>query len=209
MSTFNESFYTTDFDQQMMDFIESKYEIENPELEWTTTHSTLAHGSGLDSFWTEDINTPNDYSEQGYTLLTKQQFKEKIGMPVDKSATEKKTFTKKDLVDGMFVKTRNCGTYLKLGELLLQGEGFLYLDDYDENLIDIRDVDKGFDIIEVLTPNKPTNLNTYLGGYNSDSIWKRTTPKSEKVLKLEKLIKLHEEQLEAANKLLAEELNNV
>ena len=39
--SFNESFYTTDFDQDMMDFIESKYEIENPELEWITAHSTV------------------------------------------------------------------------------------------------------------------------------------------------------------------------
>ena len=192
-------FHTIDFDQEMLDFIKQNFitdEVCNLRDDF------LNYDPSLGYFWTAN----STYT--GWLTLTKQQFKEKIGMPQD-NIVEESTFGKKDLVDGMFVKTRDCGTYLKLGELLLQGEGFLYLDDYDENLIDIRDADKGFDIIEVLTPNKPTNLNTYLGGYNSDSIWKRTPPKSEKVIKLEQLIAMQEEQLEATKKLLAEELNNV
>ena len=165
--------------------------------------------SGLDSFWTEDINTPNDYSEQGYTLLTKQQFKEKIGMPMDKPTTEKKTFTKKDLVDGMFVKTRNGEINIVIGDIVCDNTGFLDIEqEYDVYLVASGDFEE-LDIMEVLVKDSNQPLHKYLSGEGLKSVWKRTPPKSEKVIRLEKLITMHEEQLEATKKLLAEELDNV
>lgn len=208
MGVFNESFYTTDFDQQMMDFIKeiSDYEVDN-QGNWREYHSILAYGKGLDLFWT-DNNRLDSYPSDA--LLTKQQFKEKIGMPMDKPATEKKTFTKKDLVGGMFVKTRNGEINIVIGDIACDNTGFLYLkEEYNEDMLDIvsDEGDDEYDIIEVFVKDSEQRLHEYLSGKGLKSIWKRTPTKSEKVIKLEKLIAMHEEQLEATKKLLAEELS--
>lgn len=156
MGISNESFYTTDFDQKMMDFIESRFKIENPN---------------------------NNRKEE--------------------------TFTKKDLVDGMFVKTRNGEINIVIGDIVCDNTGFLDIEqEYDVYLVASGDFEE-LDIMEVLVKDSNQPLHKYLSGEGLKSVWKRTPPKSEKVIRLEKLITMHEEQLEATKKLLAEELDNV
>ena len=214
MKSFSESFYTTDFDKEMLAFIEnSDYEIEDYKLAWDVSHTVLAHADLLGGFWTEDTSThEDDYLDSGYTLLTKQQFKEKIGMPKDNIVTEDTTFGKNDLVDGMFVKCRNEEIHILLGDIACDNTGFLDIEqEYDEAMLYLgasEDFEE-FDIMEVLVKDSNQPLHKYLLGEGLKSIWKRTPPKSEKVIKLEKLIMMYEEQLEATKKLLAEELGNV
>ena len=209
MSTFDKSFYTTDFDQEMMDFIEgnSGFKIEDEFLHWHDYHNILAYGAGRGAFWTESAAL-DVYRTS--TPLTKQQFKEKIGMPMESPVTEETTFGKKDLVDGMFVKCRNGEIHVVLGDIACDDSGFLDLEqEYDEEMLYLgasEDFEE-FDIMEVFVKYSNLPLHEYLSGEGLKSIWKRTPPKSEKVIKLEKLIRMHEEQLEATKKLLAEELS--
>lgn len=128
-------------------------------------------------------------------------------MPKD-NIVEEGTFGKKDLVDGMFVKCRNGEVFLKLGNTLHNLTGYLQLSELDDKLLDVER-DEEWDIIEVLSAegvegSLPRIFDKEQG---LKSIWKRTPPKSEKVIKLEELIRMHEEQLEATKKLLAEELS--
>lgn len=89
---FDESFYTDDFDQEMMDFIEDNFAITGLKEEWVKGEEFLKYGVGCNYFWTSYI--------KGGEYLTKQQFKEKIGMTT-------KQFTKLDLQDGDVCHTAN------------------------------------------------------------------------------------------------------
>tara|TARA_R110002012_G_scaffold49804_2_gene128790 strand:- start:46216 stop:46851 length:636 start_codon:yes stop_codon:yes gene_type:complete len=211
MNTFNESFYTTDFDQDMMDFIESKYKVS--DIQWVLDSAELVYGESNNYFLTNDTGRGDSSCTQYrsyYKGLTKQQFKGKIGMPMDKPATEKKTFTKKDLVDGMFVKFRDEDQYrLVLSGNLHGKDGFCPLDEFTEAMRFGHGEGDSSDIVEVLVSDSTCDLGSNHEGFGLESIWKRTPPKSEKVIKLEKLILMQEEQLEATKKLLADELDNV
>lgn len=72
---FDEQFYTDDFDQEILDFITSKgwglkSEYSNkPNL----SDNYLVYGKGTNRFWTSHFN-------DGFLKLTKEEFKEKIGM---------------------------------------------------------------------------------------------------------------------------------
>lgn len=92
MSLFSEDFYTDDFDQEMLDWIKSNLKISQIQGEWDVSHTKLEYYNtkGIDYFWTSNCTSHE-------TKLTKQQFKEKIGMVT-------KQFTIADLKDGMVVE---------------------------------------------------------------------------------------------------------
>ena len=209
MKSFNESFYTTDFDKEMIDFITSVYEVS--DLQWDSNGDELVYGTGNGYFWTNTF--PNHRPARtilywGSEPLTKQQFKEKIGMPQD-NIVEESTFGKKDLVDGMFVKTRSGEIHVVIGGCAHDNTGWMDLEEeFYENLLENSD-NTDLDIVEVFIKERSFSLTKHFAGDGLTSIWKRTPPKSIKVINLEKLITMHEEQLEATKKLLAEELNNV
>lgn len=71
---FDESFCTNDYDQKMVDYITENF--GEFELEYKLFEGYLKYGVILDKFWTSD-------SQVHCKVLTKQQFKEKIGM-IDK-----------------------------------------------------------------------------------------------------------------------------
>ena len=211
MKTFNENFYTEDYDQEMLDFIENNISrVEsNPTNTQISNGTELVYGNGLKEFW---VNKENyTAANSSFNKLTKEEFKRKIGMPTkeiimeNETLQEQATFGKKDLVDGMFVKIRNGEIFLKLGNNLNNLKGYLEFSGLDEQLLD-AERDEEWDIVEVFSPEEETTLASYFRGNGLTSIWKRTPPRSEKVIKLEKLILMHEEQLEATKKLLEEEL---
>ncbi len=68
---FDESFCTSDYDQEMLDFI--KKNLRGVKLEYEAFKGYLKYGKLLNAFWTSPLVYP-------CKVLTKQQFKEKIGM---------------------------------------------------------------------------------------------------------------------------------
>lgn len=117
MCYFNERFYTDDFDQEMMNFVVTKYSRAKQDWCWDKNQNFLVYGFSNNYFWTEDSNINSD---KDYKYLTKQQFKEKIGMTT-------KTFTKADLKDGMRLINRDGNTYYLLGRNLLTYNPDAYL----------------------------------------------------------------------------------
>lgn len=155
---FDGEFYTSDFDQSMMDFVADKY--GKSPFRWEVGHLYLKYGVGNNYFWTSDI----DY--EGMQKLTKQQFKEKIGMTT-------KQFTKADLVAGMLITLRNGYTYTLKSCLnrMERAEGFMEMGDYLEDFTH-KDECSGWDIVNIVYPTQ---------------VWKRTPPKTESQIQLEKL----------------------
>lgn len=210
MKTFDENFYTEDYDQEMLDFIDSNYTADKSVRGWSNLDLILFYSSWDNDFYL----APDDTDDPTYNKLTKAEFKQKIGMPTEETLMEKETvqeqatFGKKDLVDGMFVKCRNGNVFMKLGNTLNSLTGYLELDVYTDTLLEGESEDD-WDIVEVYqTKGKECSLTRMLEKRQGlIPIWKRTPPKSEKVIKLKKLILLHEEQLEATKKLLEEELS--
>lgn len=127
---FDENFYTTDFDKEMMDFIESTYKCGN--LQWNYNGNELVYGSGIDYFWTNSFPVNSSITEyQEARELTKQQFKDKISMvdnnnpsesvtePVVESDDELEVLSYQDIIDKC--KTTNTN-------LVITGEGVYILD---------------------------------------------------------------------------------
>ena len=204
--SFNESFYTEDYDQGMLDFIEMNYNVNTL---WSLEDMFLNYTPTLDCFWT------NNYKASHFGDITKEQFKAKIGMLTEETAMENQTvqeqatFGKKDLVDGMFVKCRNGEIHIVIGTCAQNNNGWMDLgNEFTEGLLENSDI-TNLDIVEVFVKEKNLPLVKHFVGAGLKSIWKRTPPKSEKVIKLEELILMHEGQLEATKKLLEEELVNV
>lgn len=83
MQLFNEGFYTEDFDQEMFDFIKAQgwsLDGETGLVKASLSALHLYYGTGIEGFWTD--NDENDLED--YEHLTKQQFKEKVGMSTPK-----------------------------------------------------------------------------------------------------------------------------
>lgn len=176
MSLFNENFYTDDFDQEMIDYVRNLGSISKRSgvdyLE--TKYKYLKYGSSCDYFWTNNITITLDE----YNYLTKQQFREKVGMT-------QKQFTKADLKDGMVVKYRGSSNGLSLANsqkglrLMVAGfaiseDSFNEIDAYSDELIYAPQ--KSFNIDEVF------NVVSLCGGLQNienwklKSIWKRPEP---------------------------------
>lgn len=87
MKQFDDSFYTDDFDQEMLDWlikedytvVSGNSKLESPDA----SDNCLAYGKIFEYFWTGSL------SPSTFKHLTKQQFKDKIGMPDTKTNQEK------------------------------------------------------------------------------------------------------------------------
>lgn len=107
MSLFKEEFYTDDYDQEMLDFIKSKYPIT--KAKWDVEEGNLVYGTGNNYFWTTGMPLVTN-------RLTKGQFKEKIGMPVkdenvqEQNDIEDNTLTKDMLKTGMIAEYKRSVT---------------------------------------------------------------------------------------------------
>ena len=97
---FNESFCTNDYDQEMLYYINENFGAV--ELEYKLFKGYLKYGVILDKFWTSD-------SQIHCKVLTKQQFKEKIGM-IDKEDKKDEMVSYKLIDKEGFIKHRLCNT---------------------------------------------------------------------------------------------------
>lgn len=74
---FDTRFCTTDFDTDMLEFIEANYPITKSG-DWGKSFKYLKYGTGNNYFWCS--NSPDGLYAH-FTRLTKQELKDKIGMP--------------------------------------------------------------------------------------------------------------------------------
>lgn len=177
MSLFNENFYTDDFDQEMLDYVRDLGStIKRSRTDYLETkYKYLKYGTSCDYFWTNNITVTLDE----YTYLTKQQFKEKIGMT-------QKQFTKADLKDGMVVKYRGdkkdredlsnkcSGLRLVVNTYLISSDNFNVLDDYDSGMS--YNNDSVFTIDEVFEASDIYGGLNNIENWTLKSIWKRPEP---------------------------------
>jgi len=92
-------------------------------------------------------------------------------------------FTKKDLIDGMVVKTREGVHYLVCGDLFIRNTGFLQIDTYNNDLTSKLFNEK--DIVAVY--NKIHSLDTLNDiEYNKKVLWKREEVKEMTIAEIEK-----------------------
>lgn len=195
MSYFNEKFYTNDFDQEMLDFVEKKYGLSKNQID--VDADFLRYGNSNDYFWTCN----GHYI--GYMKLTKQEFKQKIGMEENMTT---KQFTKADLVAGKHVFKTRSGLYnlviqaqSGLGGVNLSGkEYFGSLTSYAGDLLHLNYND--LDIVEIYELSYPDVFGCLKEKLKS--IWKREE-KTEAQIQLEKLQQQITELQAQANKLKA------
>lgn len=194
MSLFNECFYTDDFDQEMIDYVDTLGNFTNRAyIGGDSGQFYLKYGQTRDYFWASDVTPSPDFKH-----LTKQQFKERIGM-------RQKQFTKADLKDGMVVKYRggNCyadknnGLRLVLCKQFIGSDGFAQFREYSKDLL--LGNEPTFDIVEVFTVIDAGNGLDYITSWLLKSIWKREE-KSAEQLEIEKI----QAEMEQLNKRLGE-----
>jgi hypothetical protein len=188
MSYFSYRFYTDDFDQEMLDFVEKKYGLSKSHQ--SVKDDYLNYGTGNNYFWTCN-GASNVYD---FHKLTKREFKEIVGM------SDKKTFTKADLKDGMVTKYNNGDLRLVLGGSL-RGKacGWMSLGDFDDNLSHRT---FGWTIAEVFSPKSEYyNLSELFDEGRLVSIWKRPPAKTQTEIELEKLQQQIADLQAQANKL--------
>lgn len=114
--SFDENFCTDDYDQKMIDFINKNF--GEVRVEWSPLEGYLKYGIVLDKFWTSD-----SHLHCSKNILTKQQFKEKIGM-IDKVEDQGNMVSYK-LIDkkGYLASHSYNGEILHdVGSLTFQGE---------------------------------------------------------------------------------------
>lgn len=196
MTQFNESFYTDDFDQEMLDFVKENFEITDDIDEWDLTDKNLKYYTGLDYFWTGS-------STNWYTKLTKQQFKDKIGMTDKESTTQQNnTFTKDMLVSGEHVVKLRDGTYnLVMGNRIVDLGGWLLLLNHLTEDLRYAYNDEKLDVIAVYTLKKDFTLNNLEDGKELTLIWQRESPEKQKQ---REVIQTLEEDLKRVQKALEE-----
>lgn len=103
-----------------------------------------------------------------------------------------KEFTKADLNDGMVAELRNKQRYIKLGERLLNFDGWIRLNNYADNLCYV-DTAKEFDIVKVFK----VNTNMVLRDEYLEPVWKRDEVKRMTVEEMrQKLEELTGEKIE-------------
>ncbi len=192
MKSFDEGFYTSDYDQEMLDFIECNYNVD--KINGWYVSATLNYHINDNDFYICAYQGSLENNR-----LTKEEFKRKIGMITEEEkSVEKGSFSKSDLVDGMFVKFADGEYRLVLAGNLHRGEGFCPLDSFTEDLLFGHGEGDDTDIIEVLIDDGSYTLKTNLElGYGLKSIWKRPAEKTPAQLILEdlqqKMESLHEE----------------
>jgi hypothetical protein len=192
--SWDESFYTEDYDQEMLNFINSNYSVDYVNG-WKVQTSLCQRGG---EFF---VSRRNGYDKMISRELTKEEFKRKIGMVIEEEkVADKDAFSKSDLIDGMFVMCRNGDVFLKLGNTLNSLTGYLDLEVYSNTLLD-EDSEEDWDIVEVYQiEGKECTISRMLEEkHGLKSIWKRPLEKTQPQLKLEDL----QQKMEA----LQEEMN--
>ena len=113
---FDEGFCTTEHDRDIIDFIEKNFMVSSGD--WDFPSKYIVYGTGCDYFWASD----NGYSEKCRTKLTKQQFKEKIGM-IDKEDKKDDMVSYKLIDEEGFIKHRffNIDVLKKVGCGIFEG----------------------------------------------------------------------------------------
>lgn len=180
LRNWGEAFYTEDYDQEMLDFIETSYPINTL---CNLDDIFLNYAPAVGCFWTDN------YKPDHGSSMEKEEFKRKIGMVVEEGeVVGKNTFSKSDLVDGMFVSCRNGDVFTKLGNTLNSLTGYLDLEVYSNTLLD-EDSEEDWDIVEVYqTEGKECTISRMLEEkHGLNSIWKRPPEKTQSQLKLEAL----------------------
>ena len=201
MKQFNKSFYTDDFDQEMLDFVKENFKITKYDDEWDLGCKFLKYTTTLGYFRTSDF--------QGFIHLTKQQFKDKIGMTDKKQSINKETtFTKSMLVSGEHVVKLHDGTYnLVIGGRIVDESGWLSLDHLTEDLYHCYNYNSpDLDVIAVYRLNKDFTLNDLLDGKELTLIWQRESPEKQKQ---REVVQTLEEDLKRAQKALKEAKNKL
>ncbi|APC44488.1 hypothetical protein [Pseudoalteromonas phage PH357] len=187
---FADRFYTKDFDQEMLDYVKDKYIFwENEDYPFTVNEDTTVLRYDSECFIVTWVKEGNE--------LTKEQFKERIGMP----NTASNTVTKDMLKTGMIIKHHDAygGTSLAM-VLLNTADGDIFAGKtwgvLDNNLAHI---------IEVYQPRaNKYYLNGgdgYDEGINLDGctlIWERKSPEQ---LEIDKLQSEVDERLKRINEL--------
>lgn len=99
-------------------------------------------------------------------------------------------FSKSDLRSGMVVETRGEGNWLVVNNTLINGDGWLNLDKYDEDLIKIGNswgsIDRQFDIMKVFKIQEGWNCTTDGIKNPEDLIWKREEIKEMTIEEIQK-----------------------
>lgn len=168
MSLFNECFYTDDFDQEMIDYVDTLGNFTaRCYIGRYSGWSYLKYGTANNYFWASNATPTSEYK-----YLTKQQFKERIGMT-------QKQFTKSDLKTGMVVKHRGgcCysnkygGLNLVVKDSFIQADEFCLICNYNQDLTseDFTELDI-VEVFEVL--QSQYNLKN-ITSWKLKSIWKR------------------------------------
>jgi len=172
MKKFNEHFWTDDYDQEMLDFIKDNYNIWEDDL----FPFSLSTGKKVLRYDEEKVFVVTCFEIGEY--LTKQEFKEKIGM------TNKDTFTKGDLVAGKHVVVYRSGhrRVVMYNGCLSGVDGNSNLENYNNELE--HDRNSSMDIIEVYEICSNSLLKDLVERKNLKLVWKRTE-KSEAQLQYE------------------------
>lgn len=192
MESFEEGFYTEDYDQEMLDFIKKNYTINH--VNGWGIQCTLLHNHG------EFFVSRYDGKGRGMETLTKEQFKKKVGMI--NSSSDESVFTKDMIKDGMFVKIRG-DIYMVLGKVLCSYDRYILLEDYDDGLNDYDQ--EVWNIQEVYILEGEDNiapLNYFLSGNGLTSIWKRSPEKTPVQKAIEEDIAIAKQRLLELEKLL-------
>ncbi len=184
MKSFEESFYTEDYDQEMLDFIEENYTIDYVngwEIKSALVHKVHKNKEFFVSRYTQHY---------GVKSLTKEQFKEKIGMTENltkKTPSYKNTFTKDMLVAGKHVVEVNSSVGCKeLLNVAISEEG-MYLQGNDSVFpVEVFEDDIALPVVfasrmevwveEIYLIESPESFRRIRGSLKS--IWKRPPEKS-------------------------------
>jgi hypothetical protein len=197
MSYFSYRFYTDDFDQEMLDFVEKKYGLSKSHQ--SVKDDYLNYGTGNNYFWTCN-GASNVYD---FHKLTKREFKEIVGM------SDKKTFTKADLVAGKHVVELADGSRYTLVNLLgevvgfnLQAEQKGFHNTWYQSLREdmTYPYNKDHTVIAVY---EATGIDVYYScsNHNLNLVWKRPPAKTQTEIELEKLQQQIADLQAQANKL--------
>lgn len=201
MQKFDESFYTEDYDQEMLDFLSDNFNVDIKVNGWEVGQSeALYHSLCCNQFFLSILaHIPSK-------KLTKQEFKERIGMTDEGTETfngvdgegNLLNFTKDDLKTGMVVKTRESESkYFVLPKSIAQHGSMLELGDYKQNLTDCDD--SKYDIITVYQ-TEGTTLSDIFSESCLTLLWQRKESTSEDKLEaLEKENAKLKYELEQAN----------
>jgi len=136
MQKSNESFYTDDFDQEMIDFLlHNGYAVTGAckDMKPDLDNNYLNFSMGVGHFWTDNLS--NIFSEQ----LTKTQFKEKIGMTDKKSDKQERIFK---LIDKEGYSARSDTNKEFLEDYGIVVDGFYYYKgrvDAEGDLMEVND----------------------------------------------------------------------